>query len=169
MYNDYTTKRTGCQCHCLGKSGFRDPIDCCLLFVRKRGVLQRLDVIENLRRLGRADQNARYDSVAQDPAERHFGERLSAPGGNLVEGFDLLQALFGQIFRMQEAGVFFDAAVGRDAVQIPVGQHTLRQRAERDDALLQLRGGFLQTVMFDRPVEDGVAVLVEDERAVQVA
>ena len=86
-----------------------------------------------------------------------------------MEGFDLLQALFGQIFRMQEAGVFFDAAVGRDAVQIPVGQHTLRQRAERDDALLQLRGGFLQTVMFDRPVEDGVAVLVEDERAVQVA
>ena len=86
-----------------------------------------------------------------------------------MEGFDLLQAFFCQVRRMQEAAVGFDAAVFRNAVQIPVGQHALRERTERDDALLQLRGGVLQTVMFDRPVEDGVAVLVEDERAVQVA
>ncbi len=135
MYNDYTTKRTGCQYRCLGKSGFRDPIDCCLLFVRKRGVLQRLDVVQNLRRLGRANQNARYDPVAQNPAERHFGERLSSAGGNLVEGFDLLQALFGQIFRMQEAGVFLMRLSAGMPCRYRSVSMPCASRTERDDAL----------------------------------
>ena len=88
-------------------SHFCNLIDLYLFFLGKSGVFQRLDMIQNLRRFGRADQNARHDPVTQDPAERHFGERLSAPGGNRMEGFDLLQAFFCQVRRMQEAGVFF--------------------------------------------------------------
>ena len=53
-------------------------------------------------------------------------------------------------------------------MQVPIGQHPLRQRAEGDDALLQPGCGFLQAVLLDRPVKDGIAVLIDEERAVKL-
>ena len=54
-----------------------------------------------------------------------------------------------------------------DAVEIPVGQQTLRERAERDETLAQVLGGVLEPVALDGAVEDVVFVLVDDERHVQ--
>lgn len=51
-------------------SHFCNLIDLYLFFFGKSGVFQRLDMIQNLRRFGRTDQNARHDPVTQDPAER---------------------------------------------------------------------------------------------------
>ena len=149
-------------------SHFCNLIDLYLFFLGKSGVFQRLDIIQNLRRFGRADQNARHDPVTQDPAERHFGQRLSAVDCKLVEGVDLVQTFFCQILRVQEPSVGFDTAVLWNSMQIPVCQHPLRQRAERDDALLQPGGALLQAVLLNRPVKDGIAVLIDDEWAAQL-
>ena len=59
------------------------------------------------------------------------------------------------------------AAVGRNAVEIAVGQQALCQRAEGDEALAQLEGGLFQAVLFNGAIEDVVLVLVDDERHVQ--
>ena len=60
------------------------------------------------------------------------------------------------------------AAVGRDAVQVTVSQAALRQRAEGDDPLAQFGGGLFQAVFLHRAVQDRIAVLVDDERHVQL-
>ena len=53
-------------------------------------------------------------------------------------------------------------------MQIPVGEQALCQRAEGNDALAQTVGRLLQAVFLDGAVKDGVAVLVDDERHMQL-
>ena len=60
------------------------------------------------------------------------------------------------------------AAVSRDAMQVAVGQAALGQRAEGDNALAQLGGSLFQAVFLHRAVQDGVAILVDDKRHMQL-
>ena len=101
---------------------FADPVDLRQLFGGKTCVLHGLDVIENLLRLGRADQHCRDFLVAQQPCQRHLGQCLAAGGGHLVQRPDLRQLFRCEVRLLQETPIGVYAAVGRDAVQIPVGQ-----------------------------------------------
>ena len=53
-------------------------------------------------------------------------------------------------------------------MQIAVGEHALCQRAEADDALLQPCRRFLKSVVLDGAVKNGIAILVDNKRAVQL-
>ena len=123
---------------------FADPVDLRQFFGCKLHVLHGLDVIQNLLRLGRTDQNGRDLLVAQQPGQRHFGQGLAAGGGDLIQRADLCDFLRRDVLLLQKTPVGVYAAVGRDAVQVAVRQQALRQRAEGDDALVQLRGGLFQ-------------------------
>lgn len=61
-----------------------------------------------------------------------------------------------------------DSAVGGNAVQVAVGEQSLFERGEGDQAFAESIGGFLQPVAFDGAVEDVVTVLVDDERHVEL-
>ena len=102
----------------------------------------------------------------QQPGERHLGERLPALLGDLVQGHDLAVDA-RHVVGVQEARIVRHARIRGDAVEIPVGQQTLRERAERDETLAQVLGGGLEPVALDGAVEDVVFVLVDDERHVQ--
>ena len=106
--------------------------------------------------------------MAQQPGQRHFGQGLAAGGGDLIQRADLCDFLRRDVLLLQKTPVGVYAAVGRDAVQVAVRQQALRQRAEGDDALVQLRGGLFQPIVFHRAVENRIAVLVDDERHVQL-
>ena len=118
--------------------------------------------------LGRADEDARDLAVPQYPRQRHLGQRLAAGGGDFVQGAYLCQLFFGDDALLQETAIGADAAVLRDAVEVAVGQQTLRQRAEGDDALVQPDSSLFQAVLLDGAVKDGVAVLVDDEGDVEL-
>ena len=81
--------------------------------------------------------------MVQQPGKGHLGQGLTALPGKVIQGADLRKALRRDVLLLQEPPVGVDAAVGGDAVQIAVRQKPLRQRAEGDDALVQLRGGIL--------------------------
>ena len=132
------------------------------------GVLDGLDVVQNLLGAGRANQHGGDFLMAQQPGQRHLGQRLAAGGGKLVQRLNLGNALRRDVLLLQEAAIGVHAAVGGDAVQIPVGQQALRQRAVGDNALVQPRRCILQAVALNRAVKDGVAVLVDDERHLQL-
>ena len=106
-------------------------------------MLHGLDVVQNLLRFGGADQNRCDLVVVQQPGKGHLGQGLTALPGKVVQGADLRKALRRDVLLLKEPPVGVDAAVGGDAVQIAVRQKPLRQRAEGDDALVQLRGGIL--------------------------
>lgn len=132
------------------------------------GVVQGSDVVEDLLGLGRADEDARDLAVPQYPRQRHLGQRLAAGGSDFVQGAYLCQLFLGDDALLQETAIGADAAVLRDAVEVAVGQQTLRQRAEGDDALVQPDGSLFQAVLLDGAVKDGVAVLVDDEGDVEL-
>ena len=104
----------------------------------------------------------------QQPSERHFGKRLPAFGGKIVQVADLLQAFRRQRAFLQESTVVCDAAVCGHAVEIAVREQTLFERRERDKTFAKLFGGFLQSVAFHGAVENAVTVLVDDERHMQL-
>ena len=104
----------------------------------------------------------------QQPGERHFGKRLTTFGGNVVQVADLLQAFRCQRAFLEEAAVMCDAAVCGHAVEIAVREQALLERRECDEAFAELFCGFLQAVAFHSAVENVVAVLVDDERHVQL-
>src|SRR5438309_9734075 len=52
---------------------------------RKRQLVDRTDVLFQLRDAARADQRRRHPRVAQRPGERHLGQRLAAPLGQLAQ------------------------------------------------------------------------------------
>ena len=103
----------------------------------------------------------------QQPCQAHLGQRLAAFGGQIVQIHDLLVQFLGQSGIVEESRIVSHAAVGRNAVEIAVGQQALSQRAEGDKAFAQLEGGLFQAVLFNGAVEDVVLVLVDDERHVQ--
>ena len=122
---------------------FADPVDHGQLVGRERRVLHGLDVVQDLLRFGGTDQNRCDLVVVQQPGKGHLGQGLTALPGKVIQGADLRKALRRDVLLLQEPPVGVDAAVGGDAVQIAVRQKPLRQRAEGDDALVQLRGGIL--------------------------
>ena len=96
--------------------------------------------------------------------QAHLGQRLAAFGGQIVQIHDLLVQFLGQSGIVEESRIVSHATVGRNAVEIAVGQQALSQRAEGDKAFAQLEGGLFQAVLFNGAVEDVVLVLVDDER-----
>ena len=146
----------------------RNLVDQLELLVAEVGVLQRADVVENLLRLGGSGQHGGHLAVVQQPCQAHLGQRLAAGGSDFVQGAYLCQLFLGNDALLQETAIGTDAAVLRDAVEVAVGQQTLRQRAEGDDALVQPDGSLFQAVLLDGAVKDGVAVLVDDEGDVEL-
>ena len=122
-------------CSLLAVAG--SAVDGLQLFGGKGGVVQRLDVVQDLLRAGCTDQHTGHLPVLQDPGQRHLGQGLAAGGSDLVQGTDLRQLFLGEGAFLQEPAVGAHPAVGRDAVQIPVGEQALCQRAEGNDALAQ--------------------------------
>lgn len=105
----------------------------------------------------------------QQPRQGHFGQRLAAHGGDVVQVVNLLELALGQRVGVQETAVGGDAAVGGDlAVEVAVGQQSLIERGERDQPQTQPLRGLLEAVAFHGAVEDVVAVLVDDERHMQL-
>ena len=141
----------------------RNLVDELELLVAEVGVLQRADVVENLLRLGGSGQHGGHFAVVQQPCQAHLGQRLAAFGGQIVQIHDLLVQFLGQSGIVEESRIVSHAAVGRNAVEIAVGQQALSQRAEGDKAFAQLEGGLFQAVLFNGAVEDVVLVLVDDE------
>ena len=84
---------------------------------------------------GRSDQHRSHHAVVQQPSQRHFGERLSTLGGQIVQVANLLKPFRRQRALLQESSVMCDSAVRRHTVQIPVGQQSLGERGESDESL----------------------------------
>ena len=74
-----------------------------------------------------------------------------------------------KVIFMQKASVCLDAAVLRDTAKVTVGEHTLRKRAEGNNPFSMPFCSIFQAVFFNRPVKDGISVLIDDERAAQAA
>ena len=64
----------------------------------------------------------------QQPCECHLRERLPAFGGQTVQVANLLQLCRGQGILLQEPPIVRDSAIGRNPVQISVGQQSLIER-----------------------------------------
>ena len=91
-----------------------DCVDGAQLLFCERGLLRNPDVLQNLFRLGRADQYAGHLAVAQDPAQRHLCQRLPAIPRNLVQRGNLPQFFRGKLVGVQETPVALDPAVLRN-------------------------------------------------------
>lgn len=101
------------------------------------------------------------------PSRSIHASAISA-SGDFVQGAYLCKLFLGNDALLQETAIGTDAAVLRDAVEVAVGQQTLRQRAEGDDAPVQPDSSLFQAVLLDGAVKDGVAVLVDDEGNVEL-
>ena len=53
-------------------------------------------------------------------------------------------------------------------MQIFIRQKSLCKRAERNNTKSELWCCFFQSVLFDRPVENGIFILIDNERAVHL-
>ena len=91
----------------------RNFVDATQFLIAERGVLQRADIVEQLLRAGSADKHGGHVTVVQQPGERHFGKRLPAFGGKVVQVADLLQA-----FRDPEIDLILCAIGGDDTLGV---------------------------------------------------
>src|SRR6202011_4814807 len=83
--------------------------------------LERRDVLLELANAARADQGRGDARVAQDPGDGELRQRLTAPGGDLVEGADAGEVLLAdQVGREVVAAAY--PRVILDALEVPVGQ-----------------------------------------------
>ena len=130
------------------------------------GVLQRLEVVLDLGDPAGADDHARHPVVLEAPGEGHFGERLSAAGGDAVQ-FDKRRLHPGRQGRGLEELLLRHPGIGRDAVQVAAGQEPLRQRREGDEAHAVLLG-LVQDRPLRLPVQDVVPALVDQARNIPV-
>ena len=72
--------------------------------------------------------------VAQAPCQCHLGQRLASALGDLVQGADVLEVLFGQLVTGQRGVRPGHPGIGGDALEVLVGEQALRQRREGDAA-----------------------------------
>ena len=116
------------------------------------------------------DQHRRHPVVAQQPGQRHLGQRLAAGGGHLVQRADVGEALLGEQPGVQRLALGGPRLRG-DAVQVAVGQHPLGQRRERDaaDALVLEDVEQRRLAVLDPAVEHRVRRLVDQQRRAQLA
>ena len=70
--------------------------------------------------------------MLQHPAERQLRQGVAARNGEIIETLEFLQKFWREVFFL-EGSFEADARIGRDAVQIAIGQHALRQRGERHE------------------------------------
>ena len=82
--------------HC-GTILYAQPVDLGQLFRGKGRVLHGFDVIQNLARAGSADQHARDLLLRQQLGQRHFGQRLAARGGKVIQLGDAGQQFGRQV------------------------------------------------------------------------
>ncbi len=143
-------------------------VDLGKLVLCKRGVFQHSDVIEDLLGLGGADQHACDRIVAVHPRQRHLRQALSTRRGDRVQLFDAFQSLLAEVFFLQKSAVRTDTAVGGNSLQIAVGQHSLRERAENDQPLLFILARLQQPVFLYGAVDDGKAVLIDHKGTLQL-
>ena len=116
-----------CSAHeSLDARGQGDGVDLLPLLGGEAGVLDGLDVVEDLLGLGGADEDGGDVRVLEVPGEGHLGE--------LAQRADGLQLLGRQGLLLEKAAVAADAAVLGNAAQVAVGQETLAERAEGDDS-----------------------------------
>ena len=88
----------------------------------------------------RTDQHRGHPRVPQGPGQCQLRQGLAATGGDVVQRPDVGERLVGEQVGGQRTAPR-RPGVGRDAVQVAVGQHALGQRRERDAADPQLRRG----------------------------
>ena len=131
-------------------------------------IFQRLNIIENLLRPGRANQDAGHNAVPEDPGKGHFRQGLATLSRQLIQSPNLFQTFLCQCIFLQKASVCPNPAVLRNAVKITVCQQPLSQGTEGNDTLMELRGCLLQAILFYRPVKDRVTVLIDDKRTMQL-
>ena len=117
---------SSCATAARGRPGYSESlVDTPELIVAERSVPKRTDVVDQLLWAGRSDQHRSHHAVVQQPSQRHFGERLSTLGGQIVQVANLLKPFRRQRALLQESSVMRDSAVRRHTVQIPVGQQSL--------------------------------------------
>ena len=97
-----------------------------------------------------------------------LGDQLEILGLRAAHRAEMLQLFFGQLRRLKKSSIRSDPAVCRDTVQIPVCQSSLCQRAECDDAFVSLVCCLLQTIFLNGTVKNGISVLVDNIRAMQL-
>src|SRR4051794_1903084 len=141
-----------------------DPIDLCQLLGRELEVLQRSDVLLELLDAARADQRGGDARVAERPRERELGQSLSSAPGDLVQRPDLAERLLVEPVGRQRVAAA-GARILRHAVQVAVGQQSLRERRE-DDAADPGALARVEHARLDPAVEDVVRRLVDHERRV---
>lgn len=103
--------------------------------------------------------------VAQKPCQRHFGQRLAALPGDVVQGAETFQHRVGQHLALQRT-TRRHARILRNAVEVTTRQQSLRQRRKGDEARTR-RGGKRQNARsFGLAAEDIVPVLKKQARNV---
>src|SRR3954452_22223372 len=130
-------------------------------------LIERAQAVLELAHAAGPDQGGRDAPVAQDPGDRHLGERLAAPLRDLVEPPDPSEVLVVEEGLLEEA-VLSRARVLRDAVQVSVGEHPLAERREHDAAHL-LPAEHLEQLRLDPAVEQRVRGLVDEQRRSHLA
>lgn len=145
-----------------------DGIDASAFFIRERRVVERVDVLQDLLWLRCADEDGRQGIVTEIPSERHFCERLPSPLRQIVQRCNGIELVLCDGALREETAVLADSRVFRDAVEVLVAQQPLCERAEGYDALPEAHGRFFEAVLLDRAVEEGIAVLVDDEGAAEL-
>src|SRR4051812_3488385 len=122
-------------------------------------VLERGHVGLELPDARRADQRGCDARVAEHPGDRHLRQLLAAPLRDLVERAHALHVLLVDEVLLEEV-VLGRARVLGDAAEVAVGEHSLAERRERDDAHAVLVAG-LQDLGLDPAVEQRVRRLVD--------
>ena len=129
--------------------------------------VERADIGLELRDAARSDERRGHARVTQRPRQGHLRQRLPAAPGEGVERADLLQRLLAQHVPRQ-GPVATGPRVGRDAAQVAVREHALRERRE-DDAADSLLAQDIPQAALDPAVEHRVRGLVDQQRRAQVA
>ena len=95
-------------------------------------------------------------------------ERLAAGAGERVEPADFGEFLLGEVLGLEKTRVARGAGVGRDAVEIAVGELALRERGKDDAADAFLRED-VEEAVFRPAVEEVVARLVDEAGRAELA
>ncbi len=127
-------------------------------------MIERAEGVFQLRHRPRADQRRGDPSVAQRPGDGHLGKALPTALRQGVERPDVVEVFFAQMTLPQGALLPVDPGVGRDPVQVAVGQQALCQGRKADAAHAQLVQHVQQALGFDPAIEHGIGGLVDQQR-----
>src|SRR5690625_191979 len=142
-------------------------IDLAELGVIEGEVVERGDVLLQLCNAAGAEQHTRHTRITKSPRDGELGKRLTASLRDVVQSAYVRQVLRAE-HRVAQRLVLCRTGVLGHAVEVLVGEHTLRERRERD-AADALAFQYAEQLVLDPAVQHRVRGLVDEQRRTQVA